>query len=174
MRFRVETPGYRPEEMVAATTLCDAEEYGKDDIADLYHRRWHVELDVRAIKQTLKMDQLVCKTPAMVRQQLWAHLLGYNLVRKVMAQAAALRGLSPRQISFAGAVPILEAFRWLLLCSGAAAQGTVCQAVLVAIGTHEVGDRPGRCEPRQVKRRPKQYGWLTQPRAEARAELLRP
>lgn len=172
VRFRVETPGYRPERIVAATTLCDAGKYSKDDIADLYHRRWHVELDIRALKQTLKMDHLVCKTPAMVRRELWAHLLGYNLVRKVMAQAAAARGLSPRQVSFAGAVQTLEAFRWLLLCSRTEAQGTVCQAVLVAIGTHKVGDRPGRCEPRKVKHRPKHYGWLTKPRAEARAELL--
>jgi hypothetical protein len=173
VRFRVETPGYRPEEIVAATTLCDAGEYAKDDIADLYHRRWHVELDIRAIKQALRMDKLACKAPAMARRELWAHLLGYNLVRAAMAQAAAVRGLSPRQVSFAGAVQILEAFRWLLLCSRGAARGAVCLAVLVAIGAHEVGDRPGRCEPRRVKRRPKSYGWLTQPRAEARAELLR-
>jgi hypothetical protein len=84
---------------VAAGTLCDAAVYTKDDIADLYHCRWHVELDIRAIKQTLKMEHLVCKTPAMVRRELWAHLLGYNLVRKVLAQAAVVSGLSPRQLS---------------------------------------------------------------------------
>jgi hypothetical protein len=119
------------------------------------------------------MEHLVCKTAAMVRRELWAHLLGYNLVRRVMAQAALARGLSPRQLSFAGAAQTLEAFRWLLLCSPDEAREGVCRAVLVAIGTHEVGDRPGRCEPRRVKRRPKQYGWLKKPRAEARAELLR-
>jgi Transposase DDE domain len=173
VRVQVEVPGYRPDEIVAATTLCDAAVYSKDDIADLYHRRWHVELDIRAIKQTLKMEQLVCKTPAMVRRELWAHLLAYNLVRKVMAQAALARGLSPRQVSFAGAVQTLEAFRWLLLCSQGVVLDTARQAVLLAIGTHEVGDRPGRCEPRRVKRRPKPYGRLQQPRAEARAELLR-
>jgi Transposase DDE domain len=174
VRFRVEVPGYRPEAIVAATTLCEAGQYSKDDLAGLYHRRWHVELDIRAIKQTLKMDQLVCKTPAMVRREVWAHLLGYNLVRKVMAQAAQVRGLSPRQVSFAGAVQILEAFRWLLLCCREGARDRVCLTVWLAIGTHEVGDRPGRCEPRRVKRRPKPYGRLTKPRAEARAELLRP
>jgi hypothetical protein len=173
VRFRVEVPGYRPEAIVAATTLCDARQYRKDDIADLYHRRWHVELDIRAIKQTLQMERLVCKTPAMVRRELWAHLLGYNLVRKVMAQAALTRGLSPRQVSFAGAVQTLEAFRWLLLCSREERRGAVCLEVLLAIGTHEVGDRPGRCEPRRVKQRPKEYARLTKPRAEARAALLR-
>lgn len=173
VRFKVTVPGYRPEAIVAATTLCDARRESKDDIADLYHRRWHVELDIRAIKQTLKMDRLVCKTPAMVRRELWAHLLGYNLVRKVMAQAAWARGLSPRQVSFAGAVQTLEAFRWLLMGRRGEAGSAVCRALLLAIGTHEVGDRPDRCEPRRVKRRPKEYARLTKPRAEARAELLR-
>ena len=172
VRFRVAVPGYRPEAIVAATTLGDARAYSKDDIADLYHRRWHVELDIRAIKQTLKMDRLVCKTPAMVRRELWAHLLGYNLVRKVMAQAALARGLSPRQVSFAGAAQTLEAFRWLLMWGRDKARGAVCLAVLLAIGTHEVGDRPGRYEPRRVKRRPKEYARLTKPRAEARTALL--
>ena len=119
------------------------------------------------------MEHLVCKTPAMVRKELWAHLLGYNLVRKVLVQAAALRGWSPRQLSFAGALQTLEAFRWLLLCSAAAVRGAVCRALLVASGSHAVGDRPGRCEPRRVKRRPKQYRRLTQPREAARAATVR-
>lgn len=173
VHFRVTVPGYRPEAIVAATTLCDAEEYRKEEVADLYHCRWHVELDIRSIKQTLKMDQLVCKTPAMVRREVWAHLLGYNLVRKALAQAAALHGWSPRQLSFAGAVQTLEAFRWLLLCSPTAVRGALCRALLRAMATHEVGDRPGRYEPRRVKRRPKEYRRLTQPRAAARAEARR-
>jgi hypothetical protein len=173
VRFRVTVPGYRPEAIVVATTLCDADQYPPEDIADLYHHRWHVELDIRAIKQTLKMDQLVCKTPAMVRRELWTHLLGYNLVRKVLAQAAALRGSSPRQVSFAGGVQFLEAFRWLLLCSPTTARGPLCRTLLLAIASHEVGDRPGRYEPRRVKRRPKEYRRLTQTRAAAREEARR-
>jgi len=173
VRFRVTVPGYRPEAIVAATTLCAADNYRKAEIADLYHWRWHVELDIRAIKQTLKMEQLVCKTPAMVRRELWAHLLGYNLVRKVLAQAAVLRGGSPRQLSFAGGLQTLEAFRTLLVSGAAALRGTVCWAVLLAIGSHPVGDRPGRCEPRRVKRRPKKYRRLTQARAAARAATVR-
>ena len=172
VRFRVTQPGYRSKEIIVATTLCDVRRYRKNDIADLYHRRWHVELDIRAIKQTLRMDQLCCKTPAMAGRELWAHLLAYNLVRKVMAQAAWAQGLCPRQISFAGALQIVEAFRWLLLCSPAEVREALYTAVFVAIATHKVGDRPGRCEPRCVKRRPKEYARLTKPRAEARAELL--
>jgi hypothetical protein len=173
LRFRVEQPGCRSKEIVVATTLLDAERYAKEDIADLYHRRWHVELDIRAIKQTLKMEQLVCKTPAMAQRELWVHLLGYNLVRKVMAEAAWRRGWHPRQLSFAGALQILEQFRWLLLARSGPEQQTIYAVVLVAVASHEVGDRPGRVEPRCVKRRPKSYDPLKKPRAEARAELLK-
>jgi hypothetical protein len=173
LRFRVEQPGYRSKEIVVATSLCDAERYPKQVIADLYHRRWHAELDIRAIKQTLRMDQLVCKTPAMVQRELWVHLLGYNLVRKVMAEAAWARGLSPRQLSFAAAVQILEQFRWLLVGSSGTKQQEISLVVLLAVATHQVGNRPGRVEPRCVKRRPKEYRRLMKPRAEARAELLR-
>ena len=144
-----------------------------EDIADLYHQRWHAELDIRAIKQTLKMDQLSCKTPALVVRELWVHLLGYNLVRQVIAQAAQQHGLCPRQLRFAGAVQTLEAFRWLLLGTLAERRSVVLAAVLLALASHRVGKRPGRCEPRCVKRRPKSYPLLTKPRAEARAELLR-
>jgi hypothetical protein len=115
---------------------------------------------------------LVCKTPAMVRRELWAHLLGYNLVRKVMAQAAWERNLSPRHISFAGALQTLEVFRWQLMFATADLAVTVATTVLLAIATHEVGKRPGRCEPRRVKRRRDKYQNLHKPRPAARAELL--
>src|SRR5262249_12174701 len=103
VRFRVERKGHRTREIIVATTLLDAERFGKDDIAELYHHRWRVELDIRDIKQTLKMGILRGKTPQMLRREIWAHLLAYNLVRQVMAQAARQKGLSPRGISFAGA-----------------------------------------------------------------------
>lgn len=173
LRFRVDHPGYRSQEIVVATTLVDAQRYPLSAVADLYHRRWHVELDIRAIKQTLRMEQLTCKTPAMVRRELWVHLLGYNLVRKVTAEAAWTFGRHPRQLSFAGAVQTLEQFRWLLLGQAATARPETIVIVLLAVASHEVGQRPGRVEPRAVKRRPKEYDRLTKPRAQARAELLR-
>lgn len=170
---QVDQPGYRTKELVIATTLLAAEQPSRADLADLYHQRWHVELDIRSIKQTLRIDMLSCKTPAMIRRELWVHLLGYNLLRKVMAQAAWERGLSPRQLSFAGAMQTLEAFRWLLQFHEPDQEQEITQIVLDAIGAHEVGNRPGRCEPRCVKRRPKPYARLAKPRAAARAELLR-
>jgi hypothetical protein len=173
VRFRVDRPGYRSKEILVATTLTAAEHFAKAEIADLYHRRWHVELDIRAIKQTLRMDQLVCKTPAMVERELWVHCVGYNLVRKVMAMAAQTHGLCPRQLSFAGAVQTMEQFRALPQSGAAPDPTTVIARLLAAVASHRVGGRPGRVEPRKVKRRPKGYGRLMKPRAEARAELLR-
>jgi Transposase DDE domain len=172
IRFRVERAGYRTREVVVATTLLDAQRYSKDDIAELYHHRWRVELDIRDIKQTLKMDLLRGKTPEMLRREIWAHLLAYNLVRQVMAQAARQRGLSPRQISFAGAKQTLDAFRVALQTSEGHLWQCLVKAMLSAIAGHRVGKREGRCEPRQVKRRPKTFPMMTRPRAQARAAAL--
>lgn len=173
IRFPVDRPGYRSKEIVVATTLCDVEQHSKQELADLYHRRWHAELDIRAIKQTLKMEHLSCKTPDMVRRELWVHLLGYNLVRKVMAEAAWVKGLQPRQLSFAGALQTLAEFRLLLQFSSGETRLRYVLVFLLSVATHQVGNRPGRVEPRRVKRRPKPYPKLTKPRAEAREELLR-
>lgn len=172
LRFNVETPGFRTREIVVATTLLDENTYSKDEIADLYHQRWHAELDLRSIKQTLGMDELVCKTPAMARKELWAYLLGYNLARKVAAQAAIEHGLRPRQISFAGTVQTLESFSTLLLAVDSHNRLQMYASLLKAIATHRVGDRPGRVEPRRLKRRCHKYPLLTQPRAQARERLL--
>jgi DDE family transposase len=168
----VKTPGFRVRQLVAATTLLDAERYSAADIADLYHQRWHVELDIRAIKQTLKMDILSCKKPAMVRREVWTHLLGYNLVRKVLAQAALAGQVKPRQLSFAGAVQTMNAFRWLLVMGREEDGVLAVRVLLLAVGAHEVGHRPDRVEPREVKRRPKKQKLLMRPRQQRRAELL--
>jgi Transposase DDE domain len=172
VRFKVGRPGYRPDEIIVATTLTDPRLYSKEDIADLYDKRWHVELDIRAIKQTLKMDILSCKTPEMVRKEIWIHLLAYNLTRKVMAQAAQEGKITPRQLSLAGAVQTLNAFRWLLMMSEDKRRAELAGVLCIALLTHKVGNRPGRCEPRKVKRRPKSYGRLMRPRAEEKARLM--
>lgn len=172
VRAQVCQPGYRVRELVVVTTLIDADRYSKDDLTDLYHQRWHVELDIRSLKCTLGMDRLRCLTPFMVRKEMWAYWLGYNLVRKVSAQAALERGLHPRQISFtATRQAVVEG--WMLLTLGSQrSRLALGRALLLALEKEKVGDRPGRCEPRAVKRRPKPYPLLTKPRAQARAELL--
>jgi hypothetical protein len=172
VRVQVSRPGYRVQELIVVTTLLDAATYTKDDITDLYHARWHVELDLRSIKTHLHMDVLRGKSPAMVRKEIWAHFLAYNLTRQVMAAAAQEQGVNPRHISFLGAVQTLNEFRWLLVRTGAEDRRQQVQALHVAIVAHRVGDRPERCEPRAVKRRPKPLRYLTQPRHDARAELL--
>src|SRR6185369_4092265 len=94
----------RVEQFRVVTTILDASIDGRQ-IGDLYERRWEGEVDIRSIKSTLKMDVLRCKTPEMVRKEIWAHLLAYNLLRTAMAVAAAENGIEPRQVSFKGAKP---------------------------------------------------------------------
>ena len=171
VRIAVTTPGCRVKDLVVVTTLRDHETYTKDEILDLYHERWHAEIDLRSIKTQMKMEILRCKTPEMVRKEIWAHLLTYNLVRKVMAQAAAEHNVTPRQLSFAGAMQTLNEFRTSLLHATAAELPEMTQRILTAIARHRVGNRPGRCEPRKIKRRPKGYSRLLVSRAAERAKL---
>jgi hypothetical protein len=169
VRFTVDNPGCRSRVIIVATTLLNHRQYSSADIADLFHKRWHAELDIRSIKKMLGMDMIHCKTPAMARKALWVHLLGYNLVRKVAAQAAWEDGLAPRQISFAGAKDALENFTEALYASADDRRAYVCCELFFAIATHVVGNRPNRVEPRRVKRRHDKYPKLRMPRAQARA-----
>jgi Transposase DDE domain len=174
-RARVEQPGFRVRTLVVATTLLDANALTRDDLAQLYRARWNAELDLRSLKRTLQMDVLRCKTPELVRKELWAHILAYNLIRTVMAQAAARHGIEPRSISFKGAAQTLEAFRPVIARPGewdAASRTRVYQQILDAIATHRVGDRPDRFEPRLRKRRPKHYAFLRKPRDETKRAML--
>jgi hypothetical protein len=173
LQVRIATPGCRTRALVVVTTLTDATAYPKEDIADLYHQRWPVELDIRAIKQSLKMDHLRCRTPFMVEKEIWAHFLGYNLVRKVSAQAALTQGIHPRQVSFTATKQAVAAL-WsqATLAPTAAERVRQGQQLLQMLGVKKVGERPDRYEPRAVKRRPKKYARLMKPRAQARAELL--
>lgn len=169
VRKQVATPGCRVQELVVITTLLDLNAYTLADILDLYHQRWHAEIDLRSIKTHMKMEILRCQSPAMVRKEIWAHLLAYNLVRKVMAQAAEQQECTPRQLSFAGAVQTLNEFRTLLLSVPEAQLPELRDKILQAIASHPVGNRPDRWEPRKVKRRPKGYSRMTMSRAEERA-----
>jgi hypothetical protein len=171
VEVRVAQPGFRTRRLVVVTTLVDAAAVTAADLAALYRARWHAELDLRSLKVTLGMDVLRCKTPAMVRKEVWAHLLAYNLIRAVMARAALDLGGGPRELSFKAAVQAVRAFAERLLGAAAAATADLHEWLLIMIAAHQVGDRPGRIEPRKRKRRPKHYPLLTVPRAEARAAL---
>jgi hypothetical protein len=173
VRKQIATPGCRVKELVVVSTLRAHDIYSRDELLELYHERWHAEIDLRSIKTQMKMEILRCKTPAMVRKEIWAQLLAYNLIRKVMAQAAQEQNVTPRQLSFAGAMQLLNEFRPALLHASAAELPEVTRRLLAAIARHRVGHRPGRCEPRKVKRRPKGYSRMLMPRAQERAKLVR-
>jgi hypothetical protein len=175
-RIRVLQPGFRTRSIVVVTTLLDPEQATKEDLATLYRARWHNELDIRSLKSAMQMRELRCKTPEMVRKEVWTHILAYNLIRTVMAQAAARHGVAPRSISFTGAMQTLEAFQPLLefgATQDAAGRLRLYHDLLDAIATHRVGDRPDRYEPRVKKRRRNHYGWLTKPRAEMKRKMAK-
>jgi len=171
VRVEVSQKGFRCRHLLLVTTLLDAQVYPQQELAAAFRSRWQAELDLRSIKHVMQMDVLRCKSPAMVRKEIWMHLLAYNLIRQLMAQAAAGVGICPRDISFKGTLQTLVAF---------AAAGGSCPerrnelyaAVLKAVATHRVNDRPDRVEPRAVKRRPKKQVYLNEPRPIAKARLL--
>jgi len=172
LKVQVHQKGFRCRYLLVTTTLLDAQIYSKEEIAMAFRARWHAELDLRSIKQVMQMDVLRCKSPAMVRKEIWMHLLAYNLIRKLMAQAALTAGCCPRDISFKGTLQTLVVFAvagWS--CPGR--RNMLYAAVLRAVVTHRVNDRPDRIEPRAVKRRPKKIAYLNEPRALAKARLLR-
>ncbi len=163
----------RVEQFRVVTTILDASIDGKQ-IGDLYERRWEGEVDIRSIKSTMKMDVLRCKTPEMVRKEIWAHLLAYNLLRTVMAVAAAESGAEPRKVSFKGAKQAVTAFAPKIEAARPEERARLIDVMLTTIAYHRVGDRPGRWEPRARKRRPKPGYRLMQPRAVARLPQNRP
>lgn len=170
-RVRVTQRGFRTRVGVVATTLLDVEAFTKEEVAGLYRARWYAELDLRSLQQTMQMDVLRCKTPAMVRKEIWGHLLVYNLLRAAMAQAALRHGVVPRQVSLQGTRQTLAAFHSLVAQRPSTARESIVPIILRAIASHRVGTRPDRYEPRACKRRPKPYPLLRVPRQQARARL---
>jgi hypothetical protein len=155
LRYRVATPGFRTREVTLVTTLLDAGAYPKEELAGLYLRRWRVEVDLRDLKQTMKMDVLKCKTVDGVMKELAVYALVHNLIRAVMVEAAGRQGVEAERLSF------VDALRWLRDAPDDA---------MPALKVNPA--RPGRAEPRAVKRRPKGYRRLVEPRAEWKKRVL--
>jgi hypothetical protein len=173
VEVQVHEPGFRAESLLVVTTLTDTKAYPREEIAELYRQRWLAELDIRAIKKTMGMDVLRCKTPAMVRKEMWTCLLAYNLIRKAMLQAACEGGLSPRELSFTTAMQTIAASFGTLASADKELATRLFAAQVSSLVEQTVGNRPNRVEPRAVKRRAQPIARLTKPRDEARAELLR-
>ena len=158
-RVRIQQPGFRCRSMIVVSTLLDAEEVTASDLAELYRARWNAELDLRSLKQTMQMDILRCKTPELVRKEIWTHILAYNLIRTIIAQAATKHRIEPRTISFKGAIQTLEAFQPLIAIQGdrdSTHRRNLYQQFLDAVATHRVADRPDRFEPRSAKTQAKE------------------
>jgi hypothetical protein len=153
---------------ILVSTLLEPSAAPKGELAKLYEQRWNIELDLRCIKTTLRMETLSCKSPSMVQKELWVYLLAYNLIRLLMAQAAHSAGVQPRELSFKHTVQM-----WTAWTSQTLAALTVTQhaELFRLIAQLRVGNRPRRVEPRARKRRPKPFPWLKIPRARARRHI---
>ena len=173
IRYNVVEPGRRTRSIDVITTLTDAEEYTREEIAQLYGFRWNAELDIRSIKSNLNLVHVRCKSPEMVRRELWTTLLAYNLIRTTAAAAALLHGKQPRQISFTATCQYVLASWMSLSCGLIPASQLVrhCLTMLRQIAACEVANRPGRLEPRVLKRRKHGYKLMQKPRETLRAEL---
>lgn len=174
---RVDIPGFRTKSFVVVTSLLDGRLYGRNDITNLYRRRWIAELELRDIKSTMKLDILRRTKPEWVRQELWTGLLAYNLVRQSMLQSALGKELRPHQLSFAASLQMLTNTWVLAVVPPIATTDTRENLIALRIfngESHRVGNRPDRVEPRAVKRRRDPLGLLSLPRKLAKAKLLDP
>jgi hypothetical protein len=173
VEVHVAEKGFRTRHLHVVTTLLDAKCDTSESLAELYRKRWHVELDLNAIKTMMGLDILRGKSPHMMRLELLVGLLAYNLVRLMMLNSASLSGVSPRSISFTTCLGYLASswnhVHWMPL----SIWRSQIEANLLELAKHRVGHRPGRLEPRQLKRRLKAYNQLQLPRADARKKLLK-
>ena len=168
VRYSLVCRGRRSKTISVVTTLIDAVEYPVEEIAELYGHRWNVELDIRHIKQALNIDHFRCKSPEMVEREFWVTLLGYNLVRKVMCEAASFCGVLPRRLSFTRTSSHLLDLRLWLTDGLAEVAG-----LLRYLGGLVVPDRPGRFEPRVLKRRRDRYPMMRIPRQKLKQAQMR-
>jgi hypothetical protein len=165
LRVKLEIPGFRTQTVTLATTLSDAEAYPAEELAGLYLRRWRIELWWRHLKTSMGMEVLRCKTPAMLHKELEMYLMGYNLIRCLMAEAAALHGQPLEQLSFKGSVDAVRQYSPLIAqARSVKKQRRLVKDLLRVLALDLVPQRPGRQEPRVVKRRPKPYPLLNKPR----------
>ena len=168
IKVMVKQAGFRTQSFHIITTLLDAEHYPADDLADLYLQRWDVELFFRHIKTTMGMDVLRCKTPDMIRKEIVMYFIAYNLIRHLMVNAGNTTNQPIRRMSFKGSLQALR--QWEPSLNRAmlpiTEQRQLIDLLYQTIANHIVPSRPGRSEPRAVKRRPKQHQLLTAPRHE--------
>jgi hypothetical protein len=162
VRCRLFLPGWRTREVILVTTLLDSLKYPPDALSKLYFRRWAMELTLRNIKTTLQMDQLSCKNPQNLEREIRMHFLVHNLVRRLMLEAARLHHVPLERISFAGSLSTARRYgESLLQARSKRKRDELLNELFELLAADLVRDRPGRREPRAIKRRPKPYPRLT-------------
>jgi len=168
IKVTVDQPGFRTESFHIVTTLLDQTEYLANDIADLYFQRWDVELFFRDIKTTMGMDILRCKTPSMVKKEIIMHFIAYNCIRRLMFEASEKKQILVRRVSFKGSIQALRQWEPHInnIKTNRKEQMQLLKRLYDSIANNIIPERPGRSEPRCVKRRPKPYQLLTAPRHE--------
>jgi putative transposase len=152
-------------DIVVVTTLVDPKKYPRTELLAASKMRWQVELDLRSIKSVMGMDILSCRAPDMIQKEVWTYILAYNLVRELIVRAAEKHGLEPRQISFTGALQTFNAFAVAFDDRDPALNKRLYDAMIDSIASWRIGNRPGRHEPKVVKRRrDNRYPKMTRPR----------
>lgn len=165
LRFNLFRPGYRTKSVTLVTTLLDPVSYPAREIAQLYAQRWNIELWFRDIKTSMGMDILRCKTPPMIHKELEMFLIGYNFVRALMLEATLAHSVALDRVSFKGTVDSLRQFSLAIAQAPTKKkQNQLRRRLLEVIARDQVPERPGRSEPRAIKRRPKTYQRLNRPR----------
>jgi hypothetical protein len=172
VRVHVQDKTKRVRRLVIATTLTDGRTYKAQELGGLFRQRWHAELDLRSLKTHMHMEMLRTRSPEMVRKEVATHLLAYNLIRGVMAEAARGEGIKPRAVSFKGSLHTVREFEAAHLYDPERIERDLPLLVSL-IGKKRVGDRPDRYEPRAVKRRPKPHPLLRMTRKRAKALIKR-
>lgn len=168
IKVRVKYPGFRTKWFHIVTTLHDPIRYPAEEIAELYFKRWDVELFFRDIKTTMGMDILRCLTPEMIRKEIVMHFIAYNCIRRLMYEAAEEADVEVRAVSFKGSVQALRSWEPHLNQAkiSRAERARLINDLYEAMTNTQIRKRPGRSEPRCLKRRPKNYQLLTSPRHE--------
>jgi len=175
IRYPVRLAGFRPRQIILVTTLLDPVAYPAAELAQLYLRRWSVELFFRHIKTTLQMDTLSCLSPAMLAREILLHLIGYNLIRGLMAETAAIHDQDVARISFKASVQAVHHFAQVIARASSRRQALqLTNDLLETLARAPVPDRPGRAEPRVKKRRHKRYPLMTRPRSAWKVKIRRP
>ena len=152
--------------------MLDSRQYRKNALRKLYRQRWKIEVDLKFIKQIMKMEPLQCKTPEMVRKEIAIFLLAYNLIRLFMLQAAIRHHVWPCRISFTEALGTLKEYALRLAEASGEILSNWVEYVLKIVVSKRIGNRDGRSEPRMLKRRCAQFPYLTEPRGVAKQKIL--